>query len=98
MAAFIGQVTGGRLNLRSSCSTSGDPLIQILNNTIINVSTVSGQNEWFQTSYAGCTGYVMSRYVAITNDGGTCTVTTSSGSLNVRVKPQIGATLLYTAA
>lgn len=97
MASFNGKVIEGGLNLRSSCSTSSSSPIQIPNGTNIVVETVSGQHAWFATSYGGYTGYVVAEFVAISNDGGTCTVSTSSGPLNIRKTPS-SSTILYTAA
>lgn len=98
MASFNGKVIEGGLNLRSSCSTSSSSPIQIPNNTSIVVETVSGQHAWFATSYGGYDGYVVAEFVAISNDGGTCTVSTSSGPLNIRKTPSSSATVLFTAA
>ena len=98
MATFNGNVTGGGLNLRTSPSTGASCPIQIPNGTSISVSTISGNQEWFSTSYGGYSGYVMAQYVAITADGGTCTVTTTSDSLNIRKTASTGATIIFTAA
>ena len=59
MASFNGKVIDGRLNLRSTCSTSSSSPIQIPNGTSIVVETVSGQHAWFATSYGGHDGYVV---------------------------------------
>lgn len=98
MSTFNGQVIEGGLNLRTSTSTSASSPIQIPNGTNLTVSTVAGKNDWFATSYGGYSGYVVARYIAITNDGGTCTVTTASGSLNIRKTPSSSASIIYTAA
>ncbi len=97
MATFNGYVRGGALNLRASCSTGATKLASIPDGTALQVSTVDGQNEWFATSYAGYSGFVVSEFVAITEDGGTCQVTTVSGGLNVRKKPVSGATRIFLA-
>lgn len=98
MATFNGTVTGGALNLRESASTSATRLVQIPNGTSISVSTISGNQDWFRTSYSGNSGYVLAQYVAITADGGTCTVSTSSGSLNIRQTASTNADVVFTAA
>lgn len=98
MATFNGKVTGGGLNLRTTANTNASSPVQIPNGTSISVSTINGNQEWFSTSYGGYSGYVVAQYVAITSDGGTCTVTTSSGSLNIRKKASTGANVVYTAA
>lgn len=98
MATFNGKVTGGGLNLRTSPSTGASSPIQIPNNTAISVSTISDNEEWFSTSYGGYSGYVVAQYVAITADGGTCTVTTTSDSLNIRKSANTSATIVYKAA
>ena len=97
MATFNGYVRGGALNLRASCSTGATKLVSIPDGTALQVSTVDGQNEWFATSYAGYSGFVVAEFVAITEDGGTCQVTTVSGGLNVRKKPVSGATRIFLA-
>ena len=95
---FLGNVTGGgRLNLRQSCSTGSTSLIQIPEGDAVQVSIVDGNTEWFAVSYNGYNGFALARYIAITNDGGTVTVTTASGSLNVRKTPASGASVIYRA-
>lgn len=96
MATFNGNVVGGSLALRSSASTGSTRLTTIPNGTALTVSTISGNTEWFATSYAGYSGYVVAEFIGITNDGGACTVTTASGSLNIRKKPS--GSVIFTAA
>lgn len=98
MATFNGNVVGGSLALRSNTSTGSTRLATIPNGTALTVSTISGNTEWFSTTYGGYSGYVVAEFIGITNDGGTCTVTTASGSLNIRKTPVSGATVLFTAA
>ena len=98
MATFNGYVVGGQLSLRASTSTSSTRYLYIPNGTNLNVTTISGNREWFATSYGGYNGYVVAAYIAITSDGGACTVATSSGSLNIRKKPVDNADVLFTAA
>lgn len=95
MATFNGNVVGGSLALRSSASTGSTRLATIPNGTALTVSTISGNTEWFATSYAGYSGYVVAEFIGITNDGGACTVTTASGSLNIRKKPS--GSVIFTA-
>lgn len=97
MSSFTGTVRGGSLNLRKSCSTSATKLASIPNGTSLTISDVNGQNDWFQTTYNSKTGYVLAQYIAVTTGVGTCTVTTSSGSLNIRQTPSTSAAVLYTA-
>ena len=96
MATFYGYVVGGSLALRSNTSTGSTRLATIPDETGLTVSTISGNTEWFATSYAGYTGYVVAEFIGITNDGGACTVTTASGSLNIRKKPS--GSVIFTAA
>ncbi len=86
MATYNGNVVGGSLALRSS-TNSGSRLATIPDGTALTVSTVSGNAEWFFTTYSGQTGYVMAEFIGITNGGGSCKVSTTSGSLNVRKSP-----------
>lgn len=97
MNPTVGYVRGGSLNLRSSTSSSSTSLVMIPNNTKL-VLQDSGSNGWLKTEYNSYTGYVMARYIAVTADGGKCTVSTTSGSLNIRQTPTSSATVLYTAA
>lgn len=97
MDPTVGHVIGGRLYLRLSPNTSSTALTQIPDGTNLVVCNVTGYNEWFKTEYNGYNGYVMARYVAINKDGGTCLVTTASGSLNIRQTPSRTGTLLYRA-
>lgn len=94
---FNGYVIGGRLNLRQTCSTSSTALTQIPDGDAVQVSIVNGNTEWFAVSYNGYNGFALARYIAITNDGGTATVTTASGALNVRKTPASGASVIYRA-
>ena len=87
MAIFVGNVRDSQLSLRASTSTNSTRYLFIPVNTSLTLETVTGANDWFKTTYNGYTGYVVARYIAITNDGGTAKVTTASGSLNVRVLP-----------
>ncbi len=98
MEAFNGYVIGGALNMRATTSTSSDRLTQIPNGTNVTVSLVAGAPEWLSTSYGGYSGFVLAQYIAVTNSGGECTVTTESGGLNVREAPQTDATRIYVAA
>lgn len=98
MATFTGKVVGGSLKLRISASTAASSLTQIPSGTSISVSTISNNQEWFSTSYGGHSGYVVAQYVAITTGGDACTVTTSSGSLNIRKSASTSASVIFTAA
>lgn len=98
MATFTGKVRGGSLNMRQTCSTSATRLTSIPDGTTLTVQTVSGQNDWFQTSYSGKTGYVVAQYIAVTTGVNTCTVTTQSDPLNIRKTPSTSASAIYTAA
>ena len=94
MATFLAKVVGGGLNLRASCSTSAQRLIQIPNLTAISVENVSGYNDWFKTSYSGYTGYVVAKYVQITANVSTCTV---KNAHTVRQTPSTSGTSSFSA-
>ena len=96
MASFNGKVTGGSLAFRAN-PPAGTNYGNIPNNTNLTVNTLassdpyySARHEWFKTTYNGKTGYVMARWIAITTGGTAATVTTSSGSLNIRKNPPNG--------
>lgn len=95
MATYNGNVVGGSLALRSS-TNSGNRLATIPNGTALTVSTISGNTEWFSTAYSGYNGYVMAEFVGITTGGGSCKVSTTSDSLNVRKSPS--GSVIFTAA
>ena len=94
---YVYVTSGNTVNMRNSASSSGSIITTIPKNTKVIVWD-STQNGWFKVQYNGYTGYVMSRYIAVTEDGGICTVSTSSGSLNIRQTPSGSATVLFTAA
>ena len=94
---YVYVTSGNTVNMRNSPSSSGSIITTIQKNTKVIVWD-STQNGWFKVLYNGNTGYVMSRYIAVTEDGGICTVVTSSGSLNIRQTPSSSATVLFTAA
>lgn len=96
MARFNGNVRGGSLALRQSASTGSSRLTSIPNGTALQLDTCSA-HDWFYTTYNGQSGYVVAQYIAITNDGGTCTVD-NSGRLNIRKTPSSSATSIYQAA
>ncbi len=98
MATYSGTVRGGALNLRKSCSTSAAKVASIPDGTALSVVPVSGNRDWMYTSYSGQAGYVLAPYIAVTTGASTCTVTTSSGSLNIRQTPSTSGTKLYAAA
>jgi len=95
--SFNANVIGGALNLRQSCSTGSTRVTQIPNGSAVTVTLVNGEPEWFAVSYNNYNGFALARYIAVTNDGGTATVTTASGSLNIRKTPSSSASVLYQA-
>lgn len=100
MIPTVGKVyvtSGNTVNMRSSPSTGSTLLTTITKGTKVIVWE-SNQNGWFHAQYNSYFGYVMSRYIAVTEDGGVCEVTTASGSLNIRQTPATNATVLFTAA
>lgn len=97
MASFNGSVIGGSPSLRANLSAGGKMLASIPNGADPPVFTVHGNTEWLSASFGGQSEYVMSRYVAITDDGGKCVVETQTSPLNVRQVPAKDATVLYTA-
>ena len=99
MEPILSKVRGGALNMRKSPSTSASVVVQIPNTKDLVVWSDNGfTSGWFHADYNGNSGYVMYRYVAVTKDGGSCKVTTSSGSLNIRKTPSSSADVIYTAA
>lgn len=99
MEPTVSKVINGYLNMRRTPSTSGQLIMQIPNGSDLVVWIDENcPNGWFRAQRDANLGYVMSRYVAVTKDGGTCKVTTASGSLNIRQTPVSGATVLFTAA
>lgn len=97
MPIYNGEVTGGSLRLRLQPNATSTILTSIPNGTKLSVSTISDNQQWFSTAYNGLNGYVMARWIAITQDTlPTATVTTASGSLNIRNHPSLSATVSFT--
>lgn len=61
MKLAYGFVVGGALKLQEQASTRSSPLVLIPNNTKLDVKEYDG--EWYVSSYAGHTGYVMKKFV-----------------------------------
>ena len=75
--------SGGRLNVRSSPSTSGTRLIQLINHTEVILLEKSG--GWWYICYGdGKYGYVSADYIVEYDSSYEAQVTTQSGRLNVR--------------
>lgn len=99
MPIYNGQVTGGSLRLRSNPNTTSTILTSIPDGTALSVSTISDNQQWFSTVYNGLNGYVMARWIAVAqNTLPFATVTTVSGSLNIRSHPSLSATVSFTVA
>ncbi len=59
--------TGGSLNFRERANSSATVITTIPNNTLLTVITRG--SEWCTVSYAGRTGYVMTRYLTFLSTG-----------------------------
>lgn len=80
--AGVVSVTSGRLNVRSSASTSGAVVSSLTKGSYITLMSKSG--NWWRVEYAdGKYGYCHADYIKTTT-GTPATVKISSGSLNVR--------------
>ncbi len=88
----------GSLNLRRDAMPGSDVLARIPKGTTIVIDDKLA--AWSRTTYAGQTGYVMNAYLIFrqgkpdTSEGETATVTTASGSLNLRAEPSKNAGVL----
>ncbi len=75
-------ITSGRLNVRSSASTSGTVVSSLAKGSYVTLMSKSG--NWWKVEYAdGKYGYCHADYIKTAN-GTPATVKISSGSLNVR--------------
>ena len=80
--AGIVSLSSGRLNVRSSASTSGTILTSLTNGSYITLISKSG--DWYYVEYADDKfGYCHKDYIKL-NSGKTAKVNTQSTSLNVR--------------
>ncbi len=80
--AGIVSLSGGRLNVRNSASTSGAILTSLANGSYITLISKSG--NWYYVEYAdGKFGYCHKDYIKL-DSGKTAKVSTQSTSLNVR--------------
>ncbi|MDD5923526.1 MAG: SH3 domain-containing protein [Clostridia bacterium] len=91
------KTSGGSLNMRSVASTSGSVVLKIPNGTLLSVTSIS--NGFGKTTYNSCTGWVSMSYlekytVPASASNTTYTVTTSSGSLNLRSAPSTSSRIL----
>ena len=99
MPTYSGKVIGGSLRLRSNPNTTGTILTPLPSETELTISSIPSNQQWFSTAYNEQNGYVMSRWIAIIQDSlPTATVTTTSGSLNIRSYPSLEASVSFTAA
>ncbi len=98
MIPTVGSVhvtNGNTVNMRSSPNTNASIITTIYNGTKVIVWNCNN-NGWFRVQYNDIYGYVMSKFIAVTNDGGICTVIVSS--LNVRNTPSTNASVIFTAS
>lgn len=87
MPTQYGLVTDDGLNLREQPSITSDKLTRIPNNTTITV--VDYNDDWYSTTYATYTGYVMKQYITLITPpvSGWQYGHVTSNSLNVRKAP-----------
>ena len=104
---YVVKTNGGKLNLRSSASSSGTVLTTIPNGTLVNITEIS--NGFGKTTYKSYTGWISMSYLAkastsTTNSDkpttstpssvGTYTVRTSGGNLNLRANDSSSSRIL----
>lgn len=90
----------GSLNMRASASAGSSILTTIPR--LMQIEVTSYGTTWCAVRYAGYSGYVMTCFLTLVNadtsqtpqTGLTATVTTQSGSLNLRAQPRTGSTIL----
>ncbi len=99
-ATAIVTTQSGSLNLRKQPSLGSTVLTQIPRGA--RVSVLENLTSWCRVSYGGQTGYVMTTYLTMENggtaapSGNTATVTTPSGTLNLRETASADARILTT--
>ncbi len=78
-----GQVTttGGTLNFRSGAGTSFDKISSLSNGSIVTVLGL--ENDWYQVSYNGTTGYVTSEYLTIVDAATAAAASSVSSSSSI---------------
>ena len=80
--AGIVSTSGSNLNVRASASTNSATVSRLVNGSYVTLISKTG--SWWQVEYGkGLYGYCHADYIK-TASGSTATVTTSSGSLNIR--------------
>lgn len=108
--AYVRTEDGGMLPLRESASMDGAVLMQLADGTAVTV--LSDDGSWSRIRYGEQTGYVLSANLSSQSGdaiettptpapteeptGVTGTVTTESGSLNLRAQPMAGSRILTT--
>ena len=92
--AVVSTVSGS-LNMRAAALPGSDVVARIPKGTTIVIT--QKLSAWSLTTFAGQTGYVMNAFLSFhqgqlsTEDAQTATVTTLSGSLNLRTEPSANA-------
>lgn len=90
----------GPLNMRSQPAAGSSIVTQIPKGARVGV--LEKMNTWYHVSYNGRTGYAMATYLTLEGEeqlpqtGGYATVTTPTGSLNLRETPSMDARILTT--
>lgn len=106
--AYVHMEDGSMLPMRESASMDGAVLMQLADGTAVTV--LSDDGSWSRIRYGEQTGYVLSACLSGNSDdtvaptpapseeptGITGTVTTESGSLNLRAQPMAGSRILTT--
>jgi len=87
-----GKITAsGGLNLRETPSSTGNVLITIPTETIIDL--IEKQDQWYKTTYQSKTGWVSANHLTVTSKKG---VISASGGLNLRETPSSTGDMLVT--
>jgi len=83
--------TGGALNVRSAPNTGAAVLGTLPNGSTVNI--LGEQNGWFRINFGGRDGWISGSFV---NLGGTGTISTAGGNLNMRSAPNASASIITT--
>ncbi len=94
MPAIYGVVVGGGLNLREQPDTSSARLALIPDGTLLAVN--DRHDDWYRTTYGAYGGYVMKRYVTLTDDVSDAVLqgSVTGGRLNLRRAASLSADVL----
>lgn len=93
---FNARTIGTQVRIRTKASTSSEIVCTIRDKgTSIDITPDTVNLDWFIVKYGEYSGYISAQYVEVL-EGYECSVSITSGALNIRQTPSVNAKVLYT--